>query len=87
MVDAPDSKSGGREAVRVRVPPPVLTQSPAKQRRIAGKAGGPALVPGLLYTNYYTNALGKGILHRGGLVPHVGQHVGVEASGVMAMAA
>ena len=24
MVDAPDSKSGGREAVRVRVPPPVL---------------------------------------------------------------
>jgi hypothetical protein len=35
-------------------------------------------MPGLFYTNRYTNALGKGILHRGGgLVPHVGQHVGV----------
>jgi hypothetical protein len=39
-------------------------------------------MPGLFYTNHYTNALGKGILHRGGgLVPHVGQHVGVGVQG------
>ncbi len=67
MVDAPDSKSGSLRGVRVRVPPPVLTKSPAKPRITAGIARGPSLVPGLFYTNRYTNALGKGILvQRGG---------------------
>ena len=36
----------------------------------------------LFYTNYYTNALGKGILHRfSGTVLHVGEHVGVGVQG------
>jgi hypothetical protein len=31
-----------------------------------------------LYTNYYTNALGKRVFHRlGGALLHVGEHVGV----------
>ena len=39
-------------------------------------------MPGLFYTNRYTNALGKGVLHRGGrLVPHVRKHVGVGVEG------
>jgi hypothetical protein len=81
-VDAPDSKSGSLRGVWVRVPPPAQQEIPAKWNNICPKQGGPTLSPGLVYTNYYTNALRQCVLHSfGGFALHVGQHVGVSIEG------
>jgi hypothetical protein len=82
LVDAPDSKSGALRGVRVRVPSPAPQESPAKLDKTLIERSGPSNAMGLFYTNYYTNVLGKGILHRfGGAVLHVGEHVRVSIQG------
>ena len=55
MVDAPDSKSGDRKVVWVRVPPPVLYEIAANKPKTLEIVRGPARTPGPFYTNYYTN--------------------------------
>jgi hypothetical protein len=43
---------------------------------------GPVSVPGLYYTNYYTNVLREGVLHRlSRLALHIRQHVAVRVEG------
>src|ERR671910_194871 len=71
-VDAPDSKSGEGNLVWVRVPPPAHRKIPAKVQKTQSKAKGQYSNPGPFYTNYYTNALRQGVLHRfGSLALHV----------------
>jgi outer membrane lipopolysaccharide assembly protein LptE/RlpB len=51
---------------------------PAKLDKTLIERRDPSNAMGLFYTNYYTNALGKGILHRfGGAVLHCGEHMRV----------
>ena len=44
MADAPDLKSGGREALWVRVPPPLPRESPANRHKILVLKRIPSLV-------------------------------------------
>jgi len=77
-----DIKFGEGNLVWVRVPPPAPRKSPAKVQKTQGKAKGQISNPGPFYTNYYTNALRQGVLHRfGSLTLHVGQHVRVSIEG------
>src|SRR5215207_5454801 len=82
MVDAPDSKSGSLRGVRVRVPPPVPPETPAKPYKKRGRERGPVQMPGLPYTSFYTNALRERLFERGGgVVAHVWEHVRVGVQG------
>src|SRR5215210_2212569 len=46
LADAPDLKSGGREVVWVRVPPPLLRRSPANKHFLARTKETPSIEPG-----------------------------------------
>jgi hypothetical protein len=76
--------------VWVRVPPPLLEETPANPHKNSTAERSPPFSSGLFYTDYYTNALGKGVLHRGeymrvgvqgdgdtGVPQHLGDDLGV----------
>jgi hypothetical protein len=84
LVDAPDSKSGAPKGACRFEPDLRYQEIPAKLDNTLTEIRGPSRSTDLFYTNYYTNALGKGILHRfGGAIQHIGEHmrVGVQCDG------
>src|SRR5215217_3691833 len=78
LVDAPDSKSGGRKVVWVRVPPPAQAIFPANEYFFLRTPESPQHRVRGLWQQYGSSRLRKGLFHRRrSLVPHVRQHMRV----------
>ena len=82
LVDAPDSKSGDRKIVWVRVPPPAQHRFPANRHFSPRMTESPWSGVQGLWQQYGSSRLGKGFFHRRrSLVSHVRQHVGIRVEG------
>src|SRR5215210_8697452 len=82
LVDAPDSKSGGRKVVWVRVPPPAQHKFPAKAAKTQLAKEVPRCSRRGCLLQPYCNASAEGFFEgAGGAVLHVGEHVRVGVEG------
>ncbi len=82
LVDAPDSKSGGAKAPCRFEPDLRYLRNPCKTNENQNRGKRLDVLAEPLYTNYYTNPLGKRVFHRfGGALLHGGEHVRVGVQG------